>query len=709
MRLRFRIVSRAVVVAAALAAAFGAALAADEQPLAGHWEGAIDLPGTKLEVQVDLAAKDGALAGTISIPLQGARNVPLGDFKTEQGTTSFAIQGIPGAPTFKGRLQSDRATFSGDFSQGGQVFPFALLRRDDPAALAQSKLAGYDAWAEKVLADFDTPGAAVAVVKSGKVVLVKGFGKRDVAKGLPADENTLFAIGSATKAFTTLVLGTLADEGKLDWDKPLQEYIPEFRLADPEIGRRLTPRDLVTHRSGLPRHDLVWYNNLALTRAEAVRRLRFLEASKDLRETFQYNNLMLLTAGYLGERLTGASWEKNVQDRIFAPLGMTASRLTVDDALKSNDVSRPYERRKDATTEVPYRHEGLAMGPAGAIYSSAADMARWAIFQLGDGSAADGTRLVQGTTLVAMHTPQMALAFPPNPKRPEIGPRAYGMGWFVDSYRGHLRVQHGGNIDGFSTLVALFPQDDVGVVALVNHGASPLPDLFVREAFDRVAGLEPRDWAKQTLAEYKQALAIGKEGEKKRETIRRAGTKPAHPLEEYAGTYSNPGYGPLTVALADGKLVGSYNDLPLPLEHWHYETFNTTEDPKDPTLAAMELNFRTNEEGDVDALTANFESSVAPIVFDRLPDARMTDPKFLARLAGDYVLPDVPLKIALRGAVLTMIVPGQTPYELVPGRGLSFAMKGLTGYSVRFVLDKDGAPTELTVIQPEAVFTAKRK
>ncbi|MGZ7065877.1 MAG: serine hydrolase domain-containing protein, partial [Candidatus Aminicenantales bacterium] len=278
------------------------ALPAAEPDLAGHWDGAIALPSVKLQINLDFTKlPDGAWKGDISIPLQNIKDMPLSDIKLDGMNASFAIPGIPGNPAFAGTLSADGSKLTGGFTQGGQKFTFELTRGADPSAKARQALEGFDDVVIQGLAKINVPGAAIAVVKDNEVIFAKGFGFRDLEKKLPMTADTLLAIGSSTKAFTTFALGTLVDQGKVEWDKPLRNYIPWFRLFDAQAGERLTPRDLVTHRSGLPRHDLVWYNNSTSTREQLVRSLAFLPPTADLREKWQYNNLMFLTAGYLVE------------------------------------------------------------------------------------------------------------------------------------------------------------------------------------------------------------------------------------------------------------------------------------------------------------------------------------------------------------------------------------------------------------------------
>jgi CubicO group peptidase (beta-lactamase class C family) len=553
----------------------GALSAADAGP-AGHWDGAIDIPGTKLGIDIDLAQEAGVWKGDISIPLQNAKDVPLTNIKVAGTAVEFEIQGVPGMPTFHGTLSADGGKIAGDFAQGGGKFPFELHRGGDPAEAAKQALAGYEPFVDKMIADWHVPGLAIAVVNGGQVVYAKGFGYRDVEKKLPVTPDTLFAIGSATKAFTTFTLGTLVDEGKLDWDKPVRTFLPGFQMYDPNSTASITPRDLVTHRSGLPRHDLLWYNNHTLSRKDIVERLRYLEPNEQLRAKWQYNNLMFITSGYLVEALTGKSWEDNVRERILTPLGMTHSNFSVIESQQAADYALPYredEKDPDKTVLIPFR-EVTNVGPAGAINSSVGDMAKWLALHLSGGRAGD-RQLIGAATLADIHAPHMVIG--EVPERPELSPASYGLGWFVDGYRGHPRVEHGGNIDGFSALVTLLPQDDLGIVVLTNKDGTGVPERLVRHTIDRLLKLEPIDWNGEALVRRGKGKEIDKEAKAKKSSRRKAGTKPAHKLEEYAGDYEHPGYGALKVAVAGDHLDVTYNGITAPLEYWHYEVWNGKE------------------------------------------------------------------------------------------------------------------------------------
>ncbi len=578
-----------------------------------------------------------------------------------------------------------------------------LVRADDPRS---KSLEGFDAIAEKALTDFKVPGLAIAVVKDGRIIYAKGFGRRDVDKELPVTPHTLFAIGSCTKAFTTFVMGTLVDEGKLQWDTPVRTYLPGFRMSDPIATESITPRDLVTHRSGLPRHDMVWYN-AKLTGKDLVKRLAHFEATEPLRSKFQYNNLMFVLAGYLVETIDGRPWEEAVRKRIFEPLGMTASNFSVRDSQKADDFARPYDELEGKVRVIPFR-DISNVGPAGSINSSVAEMARWVAVHT-HGGKLDGKSIISPAVLAELHTPQMTTGQPSDKK--EISPGAYALGWSVNTYRGHRRVHHGGAIDGFTAETCLFPDDGMGLVVLTNKDGTPLPGLIARHASDRLLGLASIDWLAEGLDRRTKGLEAEKAAKTKKDTVRRPGTHPAHPLEEYAGDYEHAGYGPLQIEVHDGRLVSVYNGIRATLDHWHYEVFNAPKADNDPALAELDLRlqFRTNFKGYVDAVAVPLEPSVEPIVFLKQPDKKLSDPDYLKRFEGQYELPGRTLTIRLQGHVLMLEEKGAQPVELIPDRDDGFNLKRRVGLSLRFVTDDQGKVKELALSTPGGVFSARRK
>ena len=590
------------------------------------------------------------------------------------------------------------------FALANLALPWSPLLADDRSASVKEPLAGFDSFVNQALPAWEVPGLSIAVVKNGKVVLAQGYGSRDVDGKRPVTPKTLFAIGSCTKAFTTFLMGTLVDEGKLDWDKPVRTYLADFRLHDRVASELITPRDLVTHRSGLPRHDLLWYN-AALTRKQIVDRLPYLEPSETFRSKFQYNNLMYMTAGYLVERLTGQSWEDAVCGRIFKPLGMTGSNFSVKDSQKAPDFATPYEERDDKVVAIPFR-DISTIGPAGSINSSAEDMARWLIVQAHKGKI-EGKQVLSAAVLADIHTPHMTTGVPQ--ERKEIMPAGYALGWGVDDYRGHQRVHHGGAIDGFVASTTLFPDDDLGIVVLANMGGSGLPEILTRHAADRLLGLPSIDWNGEALGKKAKNKAAGKEAKTKKDTVRRPGTTPAHKLEEYTGEYEHPGYGVIKIERRGDKLNFAYNSIEAPLEHWHFEVWNALKNPQDPAFEDQKVQFLTNVKGYVDGLAVSFEPSLKSIVFVLRPDRRLSDPEYLRRFTGEYDLAGRTISVRLKGNALVLDSPGQATQNLLPDRNDGFTIKGQAANALRFVSEQGQPASAIALETPGGVFTAKRK
>ncbi len=573
--------------------------------------------------------------------------------------------------------------------------PRKLLLFIAAASLACAQgLDGFDTFANLALGDWKCEGFAIAVVKDGQVILSKGYGVRDAKKNLPVTTKTLFAIGSSTKSFTVTAMGTLVDRGKLDWDKPVRDYMPDFRLWDQFATERMTPRDLVTHRSGLPRHDLMWYNS-PFSRDELFSRLRYLEPNKDFRTTFQYQNLMFMTAGVLAGRVNGTGWEQLVRGAIFTPLGMNGSNFSVTESQKSADYSLPYQVVNDAVAEMPFRNID-SIGPAGSINSNVEDMTKYVQMHL-----AQGKGVVSAANETQMMIPQMAIATPPTDK--ELGDLSYGMGFFVTTYRGHKFVHHGGNIDGFSALVAFLPQDNIGLVILSNQNGSPLPAVIAYNVWDRLLGLDPVDWTARIKQQRAMTKASEEAAKQKGYTVQVMGTHPSHDLADYAGEYEHPGYGIVNIERSGDALKIDYHGLGGTLAHFHYDVFTVPKDEKNP-FSEQKVQFHSNLAGEIDGLGIPFESTLKNIEFTRLGDRAMTQKTFLQPLTGDYQRGPLVATVAMKGDnALMLSLPGQPAYNLVPVHGTKFNIKELNGYSVEFKGD------DLVFYQPSGTFAATRK
>lgn len=439
------------------------------------------------------------------------------------------------------------------------------------------------------------PGAAVAIVQGKSVVFMKGFGVRDIRTGAPVTPDTIFDIGSCTKAFTAAAIAMLVDEGKMRWDGRVRDYIPFFRLYDPLADEQVTIRDLLTHRTGVGGTDLLWYG-APYTREEIVRRMAYAKPDAGFRAKFQYQNVMYMVAGYAVGQVTGGTWDQFIQKRIFDPLGMTDSDTSAEAAQQSPNFSAPhFEQPSGKVVAIPWRNlDDIA--PAGAINSSARDMAKWIMLQLNDGIY-DGKRLVSAESMHQMHSPQMVIRGNKG-MREEFFPDAkllsYGMGWFIEDYRGHELILHPGDIDGFSTMVALIPGENTGFVVLVNLG-NTYRQVLAYHIADQLLGLPETDWSAHFQALREKAELARRKQVDAWWANRAKGTHPSRDLAAYAGTYRNKLYGRAQITVEDGKLVLNYHGFTSRLEHLQYDTFVTDLS----LMGAGRVTFTLDAEGNV--------------------------------------------------------------------------------------------------------------
>jgi CubicO group peptidase (beta-lactamase class C family) len=503
-------------------------------------------------------------------------------------------------------------------SQKYRIIGFILLLFiGSISAIAQdAPLQGFDDYVNKAIKDWDVPGVAIAVVKDDKIVFAKGYGVREIGKPDKVDERTIFAIGSSSKAFTAATTAILVDEGKIKWDDPATKYLPGFQLFDPVVTREMTVRDLLTHRIGLERGDQLWYAT-EYDRDEVLRRIRHLKPSSSMRSKFGYQNVMYLAAGQIVPSVTGKTWDDFLRQRIFTPLGMSSTDTTISTLKNSNDVAVPHSKFDDKVTAIPYRLIDN-IGPAGSINSNVVDMAQWVRLHL-NGGKFEGKQLISGANINEMQMPQTIIRLEGQMKvlYPQAHFLSYGMGWFLSDYRGKKLVEHGGSIDGMRALVAMLPEEKLGVVVLTNLSGTILSVPLSYRIFDAYLGAQPqRDWSAEMLKTMNALQEQGKAAAARMEASRVKDTKPSLALENYAGDYQNEMYGDTKLVTENGKLVlkrGSY--FTGDLEHWHYDTFRVTW--RDRQQGRGFINFRLNSQGKVE--TMNIEGLAE---FTRVPEKK---------------------------------------------------------------------------------------
>ncbi|WP_051752181.1 serine hydrolase [Streptosporangium amethystogenes] len=523
---------------------------------------------------------------------------------------------------------------------------------------------------ERERARFEVPGCAVLVVADGRIVLCEGFGLRDLARNLPVTPRTLFPIASSTKTFTAALCAVLVNEGALAWDRPVREYLPDFRMRDPVATEQLTVFDMLCHRSGLPRHDMLWYAARdELTRAQIVARLRDLEPNRGFRQTWQYNNLLYAVAGELAGHVAGTSYEDAVRRYLLDPLDMPRTNFSVDVTRADDDAATPYVSASpgEPVKDVPHARLDL-IAPAGALNSSVGELAPWLLTLLG--LPVDGRPpLLPESVLSLMRAP--AAPLPEDSPLAAGRPVGYGLGLIVEDYRGHRLAHHGGNIDGFSSKVGAIPEAGCGVVVLANRDGTALRDALPCLIYDRLLDLAPRSHGERFLA-LETAVRQGRDQSARYTTSTAGNLAPVRPPHDYVGRYRHPAYGEVAVLAEGDGLAGRYRSLTGRLDHRHLEVFTFLVD-----LGGVEtplpVQFFHDLDGDVTAMAVSLEAAVAPIRFERVPEtAHLTD-TVLNALCGTYRLGPLTATVARRadGPLVAMIAQGDFQ-ELKPVRDLVF-------------------------------------
>ncbi len=438
-------------------------------------------------------------------------------------------------------------------------------------------LAGLDAYVASAMAAWDIPGFALAVVHGDSILYTRGYGTTARGDGgTPVTPNTLFAIASTSKAFTTAAIAMLVDEGRLNWDDRVIDHLPDFALADPWVTREVTVRDLVTHRVGVARLDNLWIAS-PFDRPEILRRARHLPQVEGFRATYGYNNILYIAAGELVAALTGQSWDDVMEGRIFGPLGMTRSTSRSAVVETRPDVAEPHTRVDEAVRVIPRRNYD-AIGGAGAIWSSAADMAQWIRLHLNNG-ALDGTPLVSAGQVAEMQRPVTVMPIDSTARRmhPTNHFSAYALGWRVQDLHGRRLVHHSGSINYTRTHVAMVPEEGIGIVAMANLSSSNLQLAITHWVLDALQGRTPEDWSALYLELDTRSAAAAARSAETLAAARIPDAGPALPLAAYTGEFEDALFGQVRIAEEGGGLVLDYApEYIADLEPWHQDVFRAT-------------------------------------------------------------------------------------------------------------------------------------
>ncbi len=428
-----------------------------------------------------------------------------------------------------------------------------------------------DAYLEKARKDWSIPGLAVAVVQ-GDTIVAKGYGVRELGKPEPVDENTVFDAASLTKSFTAALAAILVDEGKMKWDDPVRRYLPDLVLPDPYLAENATLRDFLSHRTGLEPANMMWLLT-ANPRAEVLRRVRCLKAAAPFRGDMVYSNVGFTVAGEAIAAAAGTTYEALLRDRLIVPLGLKSTTWSYEQAEQMPNHATAHSLIDGVQRPIRRETQRTSTAPAGAVQSSAADLARWLRFQL-DG-VLDGKRLISEASLREMHSPQVIIATTPEMRAARLVEffAAYGMGWQVMDYRGHAMLWHTGSGNGQLAFMALLPKERLGVVVLVNTWAAPfVHGALVNYLLDVYLGYKPRDWSAEGLARVPAMLEQGRK--EWQERTAGADSKLSRSPASYTGTYESCLFGPIHVRQeAEGLTLQMGEGEKADLKHHHDDTF----------------------------------------------------------------------------------------------------------------------------------------
>lgn len=580
------------------------------------------------------------------------------------------------------------------------------------SAQSDKRLKGLDKELNNILKETKAAGFAVAIVEGDKLIYSKGFGYRDYENKIPVDGNTLFAIGSCSKSFTSAILGQLRDEDKLSFDDSPIKHVPDIKFFNNDLNNHVIIKDLMSHRTGIPRHDWSWYLFPTTNKDSLLQRIEYHEPFTGIRQQWYYNNFMFLVQGVIAERITKTSWEDNIKERFFEPLSMNRSNVSIDELEKSDNAAFGYELKKDSIISKMDYYKIAAMGPAGSINSSVNDMSKWLITWINKGKH-NGKDILPAAYVNEAISSQMVIAGGlPDNEFPDMYMANYGYGWMMMSYRGHYRVEHGGAIDGFTASTSFFPTDKIGIVVLTNQNGSEAPGIIRNTIADRMLKTDKTDWLKRFKDRQNKAKEAKKESNKTSNKVKY--TKPSHIAQEYTGSYTHSGYGTFEINVKNDSLFAQFPVKKLYLKHYHYDVFEPFEVTKsgiDTTESSpIRINFETNDSGEISFAKIKMEATLDAIKFKRSPNTIEVSKETLEKYTGTFELAGTPIKVYTKNDnTLFLFVAGQPEYELLATDKHKFSFKTLDGYKVEFTESEDKSINVMTLYQPNGTFKTKRK
>jgi len=550
----------------------------------------------------------------------------------------------------------------------------------------QKKMKGFDPTVEKILKDWNVPGCGIGIIVKDKLVYARGYGFRDLENRLPVTPNTLFQIASNTKLFTATAMGFLVEEGKIDWDKPVRNYVPQLEFFNDELNAAVTVRDMLSHRTGISRHDAIWIRS-DFTRDELFERIKYLEPSIPFRTGALYNNLMYVAAGKVMEHLSGETWEEFLTRNIFLPLEMDHTMFDVAKMMEQADFMTPYYEQRDTTILLRslFYTQNQGLGPAGSVISSISDLSKWVIAQI-NGGRFNGKQVIPAGIIRETMKPAIPYSSVPDKYFENLN-AMYGMGRATSSFKGHYLAQHGGSIGGIYSNISIMPADSIGVIVFTNR-ISQLPGIIAFTVYDRLLGLPETPWSDRALQDYLKNRESAKESRKNPDADRVTGTSPSHELADYTGIFEDPAYGRVNITLRNDSLNFRFNQYELPLYHYHYDRFMTSDNP---LYGKWSLLFSTDAQGDISQLKISLDEK--EVIFNRVADPELLDPEFLVKLAGVYENGGNRIAIEIKnGEPVIMSAP---PQHLVPYKNRRFRFREFSDQIIEFIFDDSGNPVGL--------------
>ena len=547
-------------------------------------------------------------------------------------------------------------------------------------------LKGFDKYMSDVLTDWNEPGAGVAIIYKGELVFVKGYGYRDFENKLPVTKNTLFQIASNTKLFTTVAAGMLVEEGVFNWDKPIKESVPELEFYNDFLNSNVTLRDMLGHKTGVSRHDMIWLQS-DFSRKELFERIKYLKPAIPLRQDFIYNNLMYTAVGYSIELKTGLSWEDYVRQNIFAPLEMNNTVFSIAEMQKTKDYAVPYNEKRDTTLlyKIPLKEDGASIGPAGSIITSLNDLSHWVIALMNKGKYKN-KEVIPAPVIYETLKPGIAFRNSALEKKgyKERLNVTYGMARNIEVYKGNVVTKHGGALPGFHSQVMILPYDDIGIItfSIGDQGASLGNTIIGYNLVDRLLGLDQTDWNGRLLSDYSKRKKSNKKARIKVRLDQIKGTLPTHVLKDYSGTFTNKVYGDFKIDYNNDSLYFNFRNRTLPLKQYHYNRFET---PNDEDFGKWSINFNISAQGEIN--TAIISIDQGQVTFSKKIDASLEDTEILRQYAGTYEFAGTKYVIKLKDYKL--VLAGTVDSTLKAYKKNIFKVENFDDIRIEFLKEKN--------------------